>query len=138
MLYEWIARAVGAFYVFAGVMLFRAWRMNRFLDEAVAALDSEPTPADERIKTWLTLAIGILTFVSGLLMLVPHQLAPAAFLACSAVQAIYLLWATPPQDALEARGRRQTINAFLIYLTATAFSLWMLITGRLSDWPLGA
>lgn len=140
MVWEWVARGLGAFYVFAGVMLFRAWRMSRFIDRAIAALDSEPIPADERIKTWAALAIGVLTLLSGLLFLVPHRLAPTAFLACSVVQGVYLIWAVkaaPPQDALETQGRRQTINAFVVYLAATAFSLWMLLNGRLMNWPLG-
>lgn len=139
MVWDWLARAMGAFYVFAGVILFRAWRMNRFLDSAIAALDDAPTPPDERVKTWASLAIGVLTLLSGALFLVLHRFAPAAFVACAAVQGAYLIWAAkaaPPQDALEARGRRQTINAFIIYLAATAFSLWMLWTGRLRTWPL--
>ena len=66
------------------------------------------------------------------------DLAAWLFLASALGQAAYILVLAPRyfdlHDPPDARGRRQTINAFVIYSAATAFVLWALATGRLLYW----
>ena len=53
-------------------------------------------------------------------------------------QALYLLVLAPryfdAEDPPDAAGRRQSWNAFVIYLAATAFVAWAALTGRLLEW----
>ncbi len=60
-------------------------------------------------------------------------------------QALYLLvlapWIFDPADAPDAKGRQQTINAFILYSAATLFVLWAYRTGKLvppevAGWPV--
>ncbi len=123
---EWVARAVGAFYIFAGVVVINAARQDDFLDRAIAQISGEKPDPAERLQTTILLGVAVLTLCSGLLLVLLSRWAAAAFVLNALLQAGYLLWARtnrPPQDALEARSRRQTTNAFVIYLVATAMVL---------------
>lgn len=122
---EWIARAVGAFYVFAGVVLIRQailnWRMERIFG---AFLE---TPKAEKTADVILLAMAVLVLASGLTLAALHPWAVVAFLACWALQAAYLLWASRwyrPTEPELIKLRRQTTNAFFVYTVATVFVLW--------------
>lgn len=133
-------RLVGAFYVFAGVVATRAGLMSRLLDRSIAAIDlgsgkgSGANVAEERRTTWL-IAASALVFVAGVALLVLAAEAVWLFLASAVSQAIYLFALAPfyfdKAEAPDATGRRQTTNAAVIYMFATAFVLWAAATGRL-------
>lgn len=129
---EWIARAVGAFYVFAGVVLIRQailnWRMERIFG---AFLE---TPKAEKVADVILSVMAVLVLASGLTLLALHHWAVAAFLACWVLQAAYLLWASRwyrPENEELAKLRRQTTNAFFVYTAATLFVLWAARQGLL-------
>lgn len=122
---EWIARIVGAFYVFAGVVLIRQailnWRMERIFG---AFLE---TPKAEKTADVILSVMALLVLASGLTLAALHPWAVLAFLACWALQAVYLLWASRwfrPVEPELVKLRRQTTNAFLAYTVATVFVMW--------------
>lgn len=129
---EWIARAVGAFYVFAGVVLIRQailnWRMERIFG---AFLE---TPGAEKTADVILSVMAVLVLASGLTLAALHPWAVLAFLACWSLQAVYLLWASRwyrPTEPELIRLRRQTTNAFFAYTVATVFVLWAANRGLL-------
>lgn len=131
---QWLAYAIGAFYVFGGAVAIRAGRMNRLLDRAIGKITLERTPFAEQVRGYYALVVGALTLLSGATLLLLTRWAVAAFLACAIAQAAYLVWATralPPRDPDEAKGRRGSINAFVIFSAATAFVIWLDYTGVL-------
>lgn len=133
----WIARGVGLFYVFGGLMILRAARMERLLDNAIAEISLEKAgpKASERLRLVSMDAIAVLTLVSGALLLFLLRPAVHAFLANAAVQGAYIAWARkalPPTDAALALGRRRTINAFVVWLVMTALVLLLFEQGRLT------
>ena len=126
---------IGAFYTFAGFVGVKAALAGRFIDIAIAAIEMKPPPRAETARgVWLLIA-ALLVLAGGLLLLLRLDWAAWAFVASAAGQAIYLLVVAPvfldPSDPPDARGRQQTINAFLLYAAATAFVLWSHRTGRL-------
>lgn len=129
---DWIARIVGAFYVFAGVVLIRQavlnWRMERIFG---AFLE---TPRAEKTADIILSVMAVLVLASGLTLLALHHWAVIGFLACWALQAAYLLWASRwyrPETEELAKLRRQTTNAFFVYTVATVFVLWAANRGLL-------
>ena len=129
---EWIARAVGAFYVFAGVVLVRQailnWRMERIFG---AFLE---TPREEKAADLILSVMAFLVLASGLTLLALHPWAVPAFLACWSLQAAYLLWASRwyrPTEPELIKLRRQTVNAFFAYTFASLFVLWAAQRGLL-------
>jgi 4-hydroxybenzoate polyprenyltransferase len=131
---HWLAYAIGAFYLLAGVIIIRAGRMNRMLDDAISQIGGTPTPFGERVRGIYAFVVGALTLVSGGALIALSRWAVPAFLVCSLVQAAYLVWAIralPPGDAEESKGRRASMNAFIIYAAATAFVVWLDYTGVL-------
>lgn len=127
-----VARLVGAWYVFAGAVALNAWRVNAFMDQALERLTFEPTRMIERLRGWTILAVGALTLMSGVFLVLLSPLAPPAFLACCAVQGAYFAWARkalPPKDEAARRGRRASTNAFLFFLAATGFVLGCNLVG---------
>jgi hypothetical protein len=133
---QYAAVAIGAFYVFAGVVVLRATATDRVIDQVLAAL-SDPSAPSEQIRSRV-LGIGaFLTLASGASLMLLSPLAVVVFVANVLWQGGYLLWAEralPPEDESEARGRRQTQNAFVIYAAATAFVLWLATQGLLRPW----
>jgi hypothetical protein len=130
---EWIARAIGAFYVFAGVTLIRQaiinWRMERIFGTFLE------TPPAEKTADAILSVMAVLVLASGLTLAALHHWAVVAFLACWSVQAVYLLWASRwhrPVEPELIRLRRQTTNAFFAYTAATLFVLWAARRGLLS------
>ena len=129
---EWIARLVGAFYVFAGVLTVRQainnWRLERVLGAFLG------TPPSEKAADVMLSIIAVLTLLSGLTLAFLSRWAAAAFVACWLAQAGYLLWAqrwhVPEQPEL-LKLRRATINAFAVYTAPTLSVLWWSQSGVL-------
>lgn len=133
------AIAIGAFYVFAGVVVMRSMAMERLMDKVLAALN-DPTDATDQMRVAVLSAGAVLTLASGMALAILSPLALPLFAANVVVQGGYLLWATraiPPEDASAARGRSQTRNAFVIYCVAAAFVAWLATQGYLRPWSAG-
>jgi hypothetical protein len=132
------AIAVGAFYVFAGVVVLRAMALDRVMDQLLAALN-EPSAPKERMKSRVLTVGALLTLASGVSLMLLSPLALPVFVANAVWQGGYLLWAEkalPPEDDDEARGRKQTKNAFVVYLAATAFVVWLAAQRLLRPWDV--
>ncbi len=130
-------RAIGAFYVFAGLVGMRAMAMDRLMDQMLSGITLQPVPAKESRRRWLlsgsTLAVGM----GGMALMVLSLWAVPLFLFGAATQAVYLFWARtafPVEDPAERKGRRQTTNAALIYGVATALVCAAALAGLLRDW----
>lgn len=131
----WFARAVGLFYLVGGLFALRAWRMNAFLDDAIARISLEATDPAERTRGLAMLIASGLTALSGLLLIFLLKAAVAAFLLNAASQAAYLFWARkalPPEDESDALGRRRTTNAFITWLVMTGLVLLLFERGVLT------
>lgn len=136
---QWIAVAVGAFYVFAGIVVLRRMAMDRMLDIALEAITLKKTEAKERLKSRVLTFGGCLTFASGLALMMLSPWATVFFAANAILQGGYLLWAwkaLPPESEDEKKGRQQTINAFFIYMAAFAFVAHAHSQGVFSHWPI--
>ena len=117
---EWAARAIGVFYVVAGLVALRQMVFNWRLEAVFGKIF--PTPANERAADIILTLGSVLVLVSGAALVLLTRWAVSAFLACWGLQAGYLLWAQrwySPESEEIARGRRQTINAFAVYTVAT-------------------
>jgi len=129
---EWIARLVGAFYIFAGVLTVRQailnWRMERVLGAFMG------TPPSEKAADVMLGVIAVLTLLSGLTLVLFSRWAAPAFVACWLAQAGYLLWAQRwhvPVEPELLKLRRATINAFAAYTGPTLAVLWWSQSGVL-------
>lgn len=130
------AVCLGAFYVFAGVVVLRATALDRVMDQLLAALNDPSAPKERRRSLALT-AGGLLTLSGGVALMLLSPLATVLFVANAVWQGAYLLWAEKvlaPEDDDEARGRQQTKNAFVVYLAATAFVMWLAGQDYLRPW----
>jgi hypothetical protein len=130
-------RLIGAFYVFAGFVLASGALRSATLDAAIAAIELKSPALVERVKTWWSLLLSLLIFSGGVMLLAMLDLAAWLFVTAAIAQAVYLLAAPRLLDALDepdARGRRQTTNAFFIYSAATLLVLWARHDGRLQPW----
>jgi hypothetical protein len=133
-----VALFVGAFYIFGGIVVMRAMALDRVMDQLLAAL-SDPTAPSEALKSRILSVGAYLTLAGGVALALLSSLAAAVFLANALWQGGYLLWAEhalPPKDDDEARGRRRTKNAFVVYLAATGFVLWLAWRGDLRPWNM--
>ena len=123
-----ILRLLGAFYVFAGLVAGRAALLSATLDIALAGLTMKPVSMRERALTLWLIASAWLVFASGVLLMVLAQEALWASIVCALTQAFYLTFAAPyyfdVEDPPDPQGRRQTTNAFFIYLGATLIVIW--------------
>lgn len=129
---------VGAFYTFAGFVATRAGLSARFIDIAIAAIALEkPKPAETARALWMVLA-GLVILAGGVALLLRTDLAALLFAVSALAQSIYLHIVAPrlldPADPPDASGRRQTTNAFVLYLLATSFVLWAYAAGKLLSW----
>lgn len=133
-----VLRLVGAFYAFAGVVATRAAVTSLFLDRALAAIGAKKPPRAETLQFCWLLGSGMLVGAGGLALMLLLDIAAWLFLASALAQAAYIAMLAPRYfdvaDPPDARGRRQTVNAFIVYAAATAFVLWALATGRLVNW----
>ena len=137
-------RLIGAFYVFAAYVGARATLMMLLMDRAIAAIALEQPSRRELLKSYWLLAASVLVMAGGAALVTLLDGAVWAFLASSIGQAFYLFVAAPryfdAEDPPDATGRRQSVNAFVIYLFATAFVVWAFASERLSSvwetsWP---
>jgi hypothetical protein len=131
-------RLVGAFYTFAGYVAARVALTSHLLDRALAAITLERLRPVERAQTLWLLCSAVLVLAGGIALMLLLELAVWLFLASAAGQALYLAWLAPryfdAADPPDAKGCRQTANAFVIYTAATAFVVWASYTGRLAPW----
>jgi hypothetical protein len=123
-----VLRLVGAFYAFAGVVAARAGLMSALMDTALAGITLKKVSFRERALSWWLLASAWLVFASGALLMVLAREAMWAFILCALTQAFYLWIAAPyyfdAEDPPDAAGRRQTTNAFFIYMGVTMLVIW--------------
>jgi len=140
-LLNWIVQALGAFYAFAGIVVLRQMALDRLMDQALAAL-GEPVCAAERTRSRLLIVGGCFTLASGLALVTLSRWSVAIFAAAVLVHGGYLALAAravPPQDEGERKGRRATVNAFIVYVAAFAFVIYAGWRGAMRPWPfLGA
>ena len=137
---QFAAIAVGVFYVFAGILVLRAIALDRVMDAMLEALN-DPTAPNEKIRSRVLLAGAVFTLSSGAALMILSPLSAPLFLANALWQGVYLLWAEkalPPEDGDDARGRQQTKDAFVAYLAATMFVLWLAMQGMLRPWDAPA
>jgi hypothetical protein len=136
---NFVAMAIGAFYVLAGLVVLRSMMMSQLLDKALAAITLKHDRKEE-MRTRVLSVGALLTLASGAGLAILSPLALPLFAANAAVQGGYLVWAErdlKPEDESEARGRKQTKNAYVIYLAATAFVIWCAAQGVLRPWSAG-
>jgi hypothetical protein len=128
-------RVVGAFYAFAGVVATRAAIMSAFLDMAIAKISLKRTSRREALRTYWLLGAAALIFLGGAALAVQIDLAQWLFVISALGQAVYLAALAPlyfdAEDPPDAAGRQSTLNAFVLYLAATAFVLWGAAHGKL-------
>lgn len=137
---QFAAIGVGAFYVFAGVVVMRAMALDRVMNKLLAVLN-DPAAPKELLRSRVLAVGAFLTLGGGVALMLLSPLAAPVFVAGALWQAGYLLWAEkalPPEDEDDARGRRQTKNAFVVYLFATAFVGWLAVQGQLRPWDIQA
>lgn len=139
-----ILRLIGAFYVFASFVAARVAATSLLLDRAIAAITLDKPARADVLKAYWLLAASVLLMAGGAALLVLLGLAVWAFLASALGQAVYLFYLAPryfdAADPPDAAGRRQSTNAFVIYLVATACVVWAYGDGRLTRvseaaWP---
>lgn len=130
--------AIGAFYAFAGHVATRAALTSLFVDRAIAALDTEPVSRTELARSYWLLTAATLVLAGGLALLFLLDFSRWLFLASSLGQALYLFWLAPRyldvEEPPDPFGRRRSINAFIIYLVATAIVIWAYAAGKLESW----
>lgn len=126
---------VGAFYAFASYVATRAALTSHFMDRAIAAIGATKPSFDETARNWWLLSAAALVLAGGLALVFLLDLAVWLFGASSLGQALYLTVLGPRYfdlaDPPDPRGRRQSTNAFVIYLAATAFVVWAGASGKL-------
>jgi hypothetical protein len=137
--------AMGAFYTFAGFVAVRGAVQGRFFDIAIAQISLQPPQTAETARAVWLLVASLFVLAGGLFLILRLEWAAAAFVISSAGQALYLLFVAPVlldrDDPPDAKGRQQTINAFILYVAATLFVLWAYRTGKLMSpdqvgWPV--
>ncbi|MCC7250830.1 hypothetical protein [Hyphomicrobium sp.] len=130
--------AVGAFYAFAGYVATRVALTSHFVDRAIAAIACKRPSKTETAQSYWLLAAATLVLAGGVALLFLIDVAAFLFLLSAIGQALYLFYVAPRyfdvEDAPDAVGRRRSINAFVIYLVATAFVVWALSAGKLASW----
>jgi len=132
-------RGMGAFYTFAGYVATRASLTSLCLDHALAAIGGKKLSRIEVAQSlWLLVAATVVLAGGAALILLLH-IAVWLFLVSAVGQAVYLLALAPRifdvADAPSPSGRRQSQNAFSIYLLASAIVVWAARDQRLLDWP---
>jgi len=128
-----LARALGGFYLFGGLVLLRALALAQSMELVLAALGGR-----SRIKTMARatlLGIGaVLTCLSGLALLLLHASALPLMLANVAIQIIWLLVAArwfPPEDEDDRLGRTSTLRATALFAGVTLLTLGLERGGHL-------
>lgn len=134
---ELALRAIGAFYIFAGVVGMRAMIMDHLMDQVLAGIALQAVAAKEHYRRWLLCCSVLAIGMGGMALMVLSLWAVPLFLLGAATQAVYLVWARtafPPEDESERRGRRQTTNAGMLYGAATLLVCVAASLGLLRPW----
>ena len=132
---EWVARALGAFYLLGGLYALKAARENNFYDKVLAAIDLTPTPAREKVRAATLWGGAFLTAAGGLALLLLSRWSVWIFALNLVLQLAYLLWAArwlKPEDEADAIGRKRTQNAAIIWGGATLAVIWWTREGLLA------
>lgn len=136
--FQLVLCAIGGFYAFAGHVATRAALTSLFVDRAIAALDAKPVSRAELVRSCWLLTAATLVLAAGLALLFLIDVSLWLFVASSLGQAVYLFWLAPRyldvEDPPDALGRRRSINAFMIYLLATAIVIWAYAADKLESW----
>jgi hypothetical protein len=131
-------RAIGAFYVFAGYVATRAALASSLIDHALAAIAAEKPTAAERMQSLWLLCASLVILAGGVLLTLLVDLAAWAFGASAVSQALYLYVVAPRwfdvAEPPDARGRRQSTNAFVVYAAVTALIVWAAAADQLDPW----
>ena len=130
-------RAIGAFYIFAGIVGMRAMIMDHLMDQVLAGISLQPVPAKDHYRRWLLCGSVLAIGMGGTALLVPSLWAVPLFLFGATAQAFYLVWARtafPPKNESDRTGRRQTINAGMLYAAATLLVCIAAGLGLLRPW----
>jgi hypothetical protein len=111
---------------------------SRFFDQAIAAISMKKTSRTETARThWLLCASGLI-LVGGVALMLLLDFSAWLFVLSALGQVIYLFYAAPvyfdAEDPPDAAGRKQSTNAFVLYVAATAFVIWAWFTGKLVPW----
>ena len=134
---EWVARALGAFYLLGGLFGIRTARMNNLLDKVLAGIELKPTPWTERVRGWMLWTGVLLTAAGGLSLLLLAKWTVWVFVVNLVSQVAYLIFAArwlKPEDADEQLGRDRTRNAAILWGVATLAVIWWTREGVL-NWP---
>lgn len=129
---------MGLFYAVGACLVTRAALMSMFLDRALEALTSKPSPTREAVLPIWHVGSAAVVLAGGLALVLRLDTAAWLFGLSALGQALYLAVLAPVYfDAVEppdAQGRRQTANAFVIYCAATALVIWARCSSRLQSW----
>jgi len=122
-----VAGALSMLYIVGGLLHMRQLVMSAMVDDLLFALD-DVQAGRERLRTRIMTAGAALTFASGLSLMVLSRWTLLIFVCNAALQGAFLIWAactSPPEDALEREGRAATVRAYVLYLAALAFVVYL-------------
>lgn len=121
-----VLRLIGAFYIIAAPLIIRAGATTLMLSRAISAVTMKVSKEDqvEAQRIGFLTGMALLTGAGGILLAARLDIAIWAFLANATTYGLYLFIVAPrffdPWDEPDEKGRRQTRNAFFVYLAATA------------------
>jgi hypothetical protein len=135
---------LGSFYAFAGIVAGRAALSDAVIDAALFGVSG--TPRDKLCverSVWL-LGCACVVGGGGILLGIGSSLALPVFLVSCGLQIAHFLYLSPKrfdvEEPVSQLGRRQSLNAFSLYVVVTAFVAWATLSGHLapvSDTHLG-
>ncbi len=132
-----LARFMGALYIYGGYAALKMMLFDREMDGLLTLLEMKPRHPREGTRRLLLTTGAILTGFSGMALLTLSMWAAPLFVLGLIAQIVWLIWAQiyyRPEDEAEARGRRQTIIAALLYAVVTVFVLRGAQDGSLLPW----
>lgn len=139
---NWLVSAIGLFYCAAGVIAMRAVLQGVIIDSALSALSPPSTPAKPPTPQWGNIWLldgSFLVGLAGISALIQWDWSPWVFALAALWQALYLAYVAPkwvdgpgPLDEDAAAGRKQTRNAFLIFMLATIVVAYVYEQGLLT------
>lgn len=130
-------RLVGGFYLFAGLLGLQAMALDALMDKVLFGLTLEPTPSREDFRRFMLAGGSYLVGLSGAALMVLSLWAVPLFILATGLQASWLIWAKtnyPAETPLEAKGRRQSTNAAVLYAIVAATVGWSALAGVLRPW----
>jgi len=114
-----VLAAIGAFYVFAGLVLARQMILDRVLSRAIEMISLEKQSRVETLQQVWMIVSAILIFAAGATLLFMSRLAVWLFAVALLQQVLYLTWAAPryfdAEDEPDPDGRRQSTNATILF-----------------------